>query len=248
MNFTVLDAIKEELGGSELAPVTLFLGNVYAGFGLAAYLGSRKGSLTWKHDHLTADEARTVAHIATTRHGGGLELFVLGLDGASEAAQNVLLKLLEEPPAHCRFILVASVRPLPTIMSRARVIELPVPFGGNLESEEDSSQAVSVVATAVRAALASTRGESAPALDMSLRNWSPEHTVVLRRWAMEAATGRWVAFSPDFGPGVTSPRALRVLEALSVHSVLQSGPRGLEEVTSRTGPAVALATLAKEER
>ena len=43
-------------------------------------------------------------------------------DEASEQAQNILLSVLEEPPETIRFILIATRRPLPAVVSRCQVI------------------------------------------------------------------------------------------------------------------------------
>lgn len=242
-----------------LPPVTLLLGPSSIGkTTLAVTVVNRLGCRLIIHPHLTADIARRVVETAPVR--GWQQVYVLDLDNSTEAAQNILLKVLEEPPAHCRFILIASGSPLATIMSRSRVHRLGLLSDEQVEQvlrtqgippaqaaaaapsgrgrvapamaaagDKDAGRVTSVVAAAIRAAVAG----GGPAMDMALRNWTYEHTAVMRRWAVEASSQRWVAFSPDFAPGVTPRCAMRALEALS------------EYPDARTGPAVALAALTR---
>jgi DNA polymerase III, delta subunit len=184
-----------------------------------------------------------------------VEVRIIDLDSSTEAAQNTLLKVLEEPPPHCRFILIASRYPLPTIASRSRVYRM-----GLLSSEQVAQVLRECGATEHEAAMAAARGRGrvAPALDAIadkeadrvtsvvaaairaaaagdlsavLRNWTPEHTVVLAKWATEAASQRWVIFTWDFAPGVSRESALRLLYVLSTYQ------------GTRTGAAVALDVL-----
>jgi len=209
---------------------------------------------------LSAGLAREIVQSAPTRRSM-LDIRIIDLDGSTEAAQNILLKVLEEPPPHCRFILVASREPLATITSRAQVYRLGLltdeqvaqvlhknagigehaaamaaargrgQVAPAVAAAEDSEadRVTSAVALAVRAATQGSLGSSA--LSQALRSWTEEHTVVLRRWATEAASGRWVIFTQDFAPGVAPASALRVLESLS------------KVGAARTGPAVALSAL-----
>jgi replication-associated recombination protein RarA len=252
------EAARAELERS-LPPVTLLLGPKSVGkMTLANHLALHHKAALWTYRNLSAAVAREVVESAPVRRARAVEVSVIDLDGATDAAQNILLKVLEEPPGHCRFILVASRPPLPTIDSRARTyrlglltddqVYLVLRQSGASEHEaamaaargrgqvapaldavadKESSRVSSVVSAAVRAA-ASGGG---PGLDMALRNWTPEHTVVLRRWATEAASGRWAIFTPEFGSGVAPARAMRLLEVMS------------EYPEARTGAAVALAAL-----
>lgn len=254
------EAVRGELESS-LPPVTLLIGPPSIGKATLARHLLQFYSPCWSMDYgqLTAGLARQIVENAPVRHKP-TDIRIVDLDGSTEAAQNVLLKVLEEPPPHCRFILLASRQPLATIMSRSRTFQLGLltdeqvatvlmeNCGVSSEHEarmaaarargrvaqalaavgdSESQRVVSVVATAVRAASSSDGN----AMDLALRNWTPEHTVVLRRWAAEAATGRWVWFSEDFAPGVSRSRAMRALQALSDYP------------DARTGPAVALTAL-----
>jgi DNA polymerase III delta prime subunit len=254
------EAVRGELESS-LPAVTLIIGPPSIGKAtLARHLLQFSGPC-WSTDYgnLTAGLARQIVEGAPVRHKP-TDIRIVDLDGSTEAAQNILLKVLEEPPPHCRFILLASSAPLVTIVSRSRTFQLGLltdeqvaavlmeNCGVRSEHEarmaaarargqvaralavvgdSESQRVSSVVATAVRAASSSDLNS----LDLALRNWTPEHTVVLRRWAAEAVTGRWVLFSEDFAPGIPRARITRVLQALSDYP------------DARTGPAVALTAL-----
>lgn len=255
------EAVRQELE-RHLPPVTLLIGPRSVGKTTLARHLITHHRCHWSMDYgsLTAALAREIVESAPTRRTS-LDVRVIDLDGSTEATQNILLKVLEEPPAHCRFILIATSRPMPTITSRAQVHEVGLltdaqvsqilrdncgisehaadmaaargrgqvaPAMASAEDRE-SDRITSVVSSAAKAAM---QGNAAgAALSMALRGWTEEHTVVLRRWAAEAASGRWVVFSPEFAPGVTSAVALRVLQALSRYP------------SARNGAAVALAEL-----
>jgi DNA polymerase III delta prime subunit len=244
-----------------LPPVTLLMGPRSTGkTTLARHLADLHAHGGTYCRRLSAAAAREIVEGAPVRpHGPHLSVRIIDLDNSTEAAQNILLKVLEEPPSHCRFILIASRNPLATIISRSRtyrvglltdvqvaqVLSENCGISGHAAAmaaargrgqvapaiaaaeDKESDRITSVVAAAVRAAMA---GGGTP-LDMALRNWTGEHTVVLRRWATEAASGRWVIFTQDLAPGLSRARALRVLEALSRFP------------EARTGPAVAMAEL-----
>jgi DNA polymerase III delta prime subunit len=256
------EAIRAELEQA-LSPVTLLLGPRSVGKTTLAHHLIVHYQCRWSFDYgkLTATMAREIVNSSPIRRTS-LDIRVIDLDGSTEAAQNILLKVLEEPPAHCRFILIASALPLPTVVSRSQVhrvglltdeqVAQVLRENCGISSEHaaamaaarsrgqvapaiaaaehrESDRIISVVSSAVRAAAQGHMG--AISLSMALRNWTDEHTVVLRRWATEAASGRWVIFTPDFAPGIRPTAALRVLEALSRYP------------GTRTGPAAALSTL-----
>lgn len=158
---------------------------------------------------LTADLAREVirqAHVA-----GGLS-FIIGLDEASEAAQQALLKVLDDPPLAVTFVLTAGQPVLQTVMSRCQVLPLAGPYERELPAEQpDAAETRAAVGAAIRAA----RAGRPALLSAAVKGWGPEHGLALGLWAQEAATGRWERFSPGFAPGVTSAQALRVLEVLT---------------------------------
>jgi DNA polymerase III delta prime subunit len=242
-----------------LPPVALFTGPRSTGkTTLAKYLAAHHEATMWGYGRLTSSMAREIVDTAPIRRAP-LEVFIIDLDSSTEASQNILLKVLEEPPPHCRFILIASREPLATVVSRSRayrmglltdeqvaqvlrencgISEHPAAMAAArgrgqvapaiaAAEDKESDRVTSVVAAAVRAAMAG----GGPPLDMALRNWTDEHTVVLRRWATEAASGRWVIFTQDLAPGLSRACAMRVMEALSRYP------------EARTGPAVALSEL-----
>lgn len=156
---------------------------------------------------LDADGARHIRDSAQYRPAAGQHLFVVGLDGAGQSAQNILLKTLEEPPRWVRFILAGTRPPLVTIASRCEVYALGADGGPRTVDE----QAKGLVGSAIKAA----RSGSLMQLSHAIRDWEPAHTRVLWAWAMEAAAERWEAFTPDFAPGVTPAQAVALVEELS---------------------------------
>lgn len=143
-------------------------------------------------------------------------VYLVRLNGSSQAAQNMLLKLLEEPPPWTRFILTATREPLKTIMSRCQVLRIG-PAGQRAEGDQ---RVRGQVATAVRAA----RNGSQQLLAQALRGWGPEHGQVLQDWAYEAAADRWQRFDAGFASGVTPGEAVRLLELLAKYAGAKLGP------------------------
>lgn len=200
----------------DLPPVTLLLGPDRPGMWTLAQQVVRTwgtGEADIFNVHLlTASEARTVVHWSGFwPFGSSFKAFIIGTDESTAQAQNILLKSLEEPPSFARYILVASALPLPTVVSRAQVMRL----GGRLAGHEDDKQVRALVQAAVKAAADATYSSSAnPA---ALRSWKEEHTDCLRRWAGEAASGRWRSFDAAFATGVTPQQARRLLALLALY-------------------------------
>jgi hypothetical protein len=112
---------------------------------------------------LTAENARRAVNFSQIAPFGPFKAIIIVLYGASAQAQNILLKVLEEPPPTVRFILVATSRPLPTIVSRCQVITVP----GETASPEADQKVTAQVAAALNAANAGDlRG-----LDTALSGW-----------------------------------------------------------------------------
>lgn len=178
---------------------------------------------------LNAEAARAAVAEANVHPDGDFLGFVLTLDSStSEQAQNILLKLVEEPPSTVRIILISPRIPLPALVSRCpsyRVHDAepaePV--------EDDNSNAAA--AAAVRAAL--TRDPAA--LAEALRPWGEkcgckagkphdkgEHYVAaLSRWAVS----QYRPGAPDartLGPAVNPVAARTVLRVLSDYSRARS--------------------------
>lgn len=234
------DALRENLE-QQLPQVILLLGPEGVGKKtLARHLARHHGYPVVPCAGLSAAMAREIVNYADVK---AQRAFIVPLDGATETAQNILLKAIEEPPERVRYLLVATRWPLPTIVSRAEVHKVGLlsdqeiaavlvqncgveqseakrvaPFGrGALPgamraaSENESSRVRSIVSAALRAAAEG----GGIALEVAMRSWGPEHTEVLRRWAGEASSGRWVFFTQDFAPRVTKDQARTIIRTLS---------------------------------
>lgn len=95
---------------------------------LAEHIALAEGG-TWastiREANFTAERAGLLLKSTYRLSAMGARFVIISLDGASEQAQNMLLKVLEEPPEQVRFFLVASQPVLPTVLSRAQCF----PFG-----------------------------------------------------------------------------------------------------------------------
>lgn len=138
---------------------------------------------------------------------GGERVMALNLEGASAQVQNMLLKVLEEPPDSTKFVLAAVRRPLPTVVSRCRVLVV----GQEAAGQEADPRDRAAVATVLRAARS---GQSA-LLAQALRAWLPEQAKLLSVWAAEAVSGQWKVFGADTAPGVSTEQAMRLLTGLA---------------------------------
>jgi hypothetical protein len=145
----------------------------------------------------------------------------LNMDGASIQVQNMLLKVLEEPPPGNSFVLAASGPLLDTVLSRCQVLRAGA---GPEEAAVPDSRDVLAVGGAVRAA----RAGNSVQLAQMVREWSPARAQLLVQWAAEAAAGRWKVFAETAVPGVRPEQALRLLQELAVRA------------GSRLAPVVAL--------
>lgn len=202
------DQVRAALTG-ELPPATLVLGPGARGLVL--------GTLPehgWRDlDAAAARQIRAEAYLAAP---SGLRVIVVCLYGASAQVQNMLLKVLEEPPPSTRFVLAAEERPLPTVVSRCRVLVLGLQGDRQVPDGRD----VAAVGTALKAVLS---GQTA-LLAQTVRAWLPVHAALLTQWAAEAASGCWRDFGPDFAPGVSPDRALRLLAELRAREGTRLGP------------------------
>lgn len=158
-----------------------------------------------RHD-LAAGDARQVRESTWLLPCEDVRVVALCLDKASDPVQNMLLKVLEEPSPGTRFVLAAERRPLPTVVSRCRLLVV----GREADGEPVDSRDVAAVATAIRAA----RSGQAALLSQTLRNWVPAQARLLAVWAAERVSGQWRVFGPDTVPGVSDDQALRLLGEL----------------------------------
>jgi hypothetical protein len=197
---------------SQLPPAVLLLGPGAWETALGLYEAHRS-SFSTKVEKLDAALARHVRDQAYIRpFGRDLKVILVNLDGASAAAQDTLLKVLEEPPPQVRFILAASLPPAETVVSRCRVlVQGAAPEPG---SDPETDAVRQVMATAVRAA----RDSHAELLATAAEKWGDAHTAQLRAWAAERAADRWLQFDENFITGVTVQQALAILAALSAYA------------------------------
>lgn len=195
-----------------LPPALLLLGPGSWDAAMALFEAHRS-SFSTRVEKLDVTSARHVRAQAYIRpFGREVKVILIGLDGASAAAQDILLKVLEEPPGYIRFILAASLPPLDTVVSRCRVLvqgQAPEP---GADPETDAAR--QAVAAAVRAA----RDGHAELLVTATSKWGDAHTAQLRAWAAERAADRWLQFDEDFITGVSTGQALAILAALTAYS------------------------------
>jgi hypothetical protein len=212
----------------DLPPVTLLIGSRLdelwpLAHHLVKYWGVKPGDYQYCYN-LSAESARDLVKRVSLVPFGDFQLILVKLEGASEQAQNILLKVLEEPPPRARFLLLAQSPPLATVMSRAQVYRLGA-SGHDLLNSDEGQAARTKVGVALKAAM----GSDQAALVAATRGWEPMHIVQLGAWAAEASTGRWNVFDPGFAPGATMEQARRVLVLLESYA------------GARTAGAVALA-------
>lgn len=83
-----------------------------------------------KSENFRVDDLRpVVSDVSVAPNEGRLKIYIIpGIDKALAAAQNILLKVFEEPPAHVAFIMTAEQKDkvLETIRSRAIAINVPL--------------------------------------------------------------------------------------------------------------------------
>jgi len=198
----IIEALKRGL-----PPATLLLGpDLEQMVRLARYAKNEHGVVQADliiARHLSAADARNLVKFAGTAPFGPFKLVIAVLDGATPQAQNILLKVLEEPPETIRFILVATARPLPTIVSRCQVIVGPPTGFGD-------GTAIGKVFDAVIAALKAARAGDLAGLDTALDGWGDVHHSALCALLTEAAAGR----TPLDSHGLSATQARRLLGAL----------------------------------
>ena len=190
----------------DLPPATLLLGPDLEVMLDAVYRAVKKVHRVHRSDvlaprHVSAGDARNIVRFAQVAPFGPVKVIIAVLDGSTPQAQNILLKVLEESPDTARFILVATQRPLPTVVSRCRVV---IVQDAQPETDPDSQVASQVAAALTAASAADLRG-----LDAALKDWGDAHQVVLSLLLAEAAAGR------DGAVRVTPAQARKLLGALA---------------------------------
>ncbi len=132
-----------------------------------------------KSGNYLSDELRAIVSDSTVAPNEGDKkiYFLPGIDKALPEAQNMLLKVVEEPPEHVMFLMTAESRDkiLPTILSRVISLGISEPsedecLSALLEagrSEEESRRAISVFGGNIGFCLEYLEnGESLPFLDI----------------------------------------------------------------------------------
>lgn len=168
---------------------------------------------------LVVDIVRAAVTFVGTAPFGAFKLVTLSLDHASEASLNALLKVLEEPPATARFILVASGDVPATIVSRAQTYRL----GLLTDTQVRDVLIAQGMSPAMAARLAPAgRGQVDRALrvrhvdwprsvvvdlmqavathdldqfERTFRGWEDECRELLVQWVFEALTKEWSLYS-----------------------------------------------------
>lgn len=210
-----------------LPRVSLFVGPRSVGKWTAAetlrYRNKVSDSDVLRVKKLLVGDAEAVSRFASLAPtSGSRRLAIVNMDGATEAASNHLLKILEESPETTTFILVSSGFVLDTIRSRAAVfpfhalstddvaaiLETKKKFsptqariwaersGGSVWAALSSAEAVEakpVVLLVVKA----FRELDVAALEKAADRWTDIHTTYLTQWCHETITGQWRLFNDD---------------------------------------------------
>lgn len=216
------EQVLAELAG-ELPPATLVLGR---GAWPVVCQAARPDWLL--RPELSADLVRElIGEVWMMPLSGGVRVAALRMEGASVQVQNMLLKILEEPPDSTRFVLTSDRGLLPTVMSRCQPLVLG---NGSREPYEATPQDLDAIGAAVRLACAS----QTPQLSRTLRSWSPDLFRLLSAWAAEAASQRWLVFTPALAPDVRPETAMALVAQLGRRPLTRlSVLVALDEVFSR---------------
>lgn len=218
------DTVRRHLE-EQLPAVTLLRGPESVGKRtLSEHLAHHHGYLevdTKRHLQLTVDDSRELRRFcSTTPMGKAGKLGIVRLGGATDAALNSLLKLLEEPPPYARFILSSVDSPLDTIASRAQVFrlglltpeQLLLVLTARLGMEPKMAERASVLGRGqvsrallvgeqdagrayVLGALKAVSDQDGELLAAALNKWDDAAHELLATWCREAITGRWQTFT-----------------------------------------------------
>jgi DNA polymerase III delta prime subunit len=239
------DAIQSRLRKS-LPPVSLLVGPESVGkttiaFDLIRAHGVQNDDIL-RFKKLTVESARAISRASVIAPRGRMRVFVLWIDGASDAALNTLLKSLEEAPATSRFVLIGTELPMETVVSRSEVFrfallstetveEILLRRGINPSVAKNAAKASrGQVQNAIRyvngaseekmgvlALIQALVNLDEEALNAQSQRWTEGHTNVLSTLSYEIITKQWRTFDPAEVEGVSSKLALRILEAIRPH-------------------------------
>jgi hypothetical protein len=203
--------------------------------------GFKPADFLWREklDVAAAHDVRAFAQRRALGPAG--KLVGLRLDHASDAALNMLLKTLEEPPPKFSFALLATSRPLETIVSRAERYNLGLlseaemrdvllkrlgmaPDLARRAARLGRGQVSRALATDTRSAsrmmvmstLKAVADGDPIAFEVATRSWDEEAHDLLLVWITEAVTGAWALFSADDFPKLSLEKSVprRMLGAM----------------------------------
>lgn len=182
--------------------------------------------------------ARDVVRYASMAPRGDYRLLIVRLDGSSQAAQNVLLKALEEAPETTRFILTSEDLPQPTIASRCEVHrfsllsdeevvkvllekdfkegtarKLAALSGGRVRRALEAGK-ISDLKVPVLSMVRALMEKDGKAVELLSTKWTDEHTDLLATLCRERITARWSVFQEAEVGDLTKILAFYVLQAL----------------------------------
>ncbi|HEX2725482.1 MAG TPA: hypothetical protein VHN20_06655, partial [Beijerinckiaceae bacterium] len=176
--------------------------------------------------NITVAQVRSLGELfgQTPALGNWRAVVIDSVDDLEKGAANALLKMLEEPPPNCLFLLVSHVpgRLLPTVRSRCRRLEFP-PLGDDvmaslLTEYAPGASAESLAAAAggsIGRALALARLDLAPLRDQALGLMREGDPTNARRSKLASALGargageRYAAFL-DLVPSLIAAEARRL--------------------------------------
>lgn len=141
----------------------------------------------FERDKLLVKDVKTIKRVCAVPSYGDFKLIVVRLDGASDAALNDMLILLECPPRHTKFIFVSRNRTLRTIESRCVLYEV----GREVEVPEHTpeKELARNVLTALKSGKKSVYDEAVKAMD---REVARELLLLLNTEAMTNPTVRQI--------------------------------------------------------
>jgi DNA polymerase III delta prime subunit len=131
---------------------------------------------------LTVDSSRSLKDFCSSASRGNFKLAVVSIDGGSTAAKHSILTLLESVPQAVKLILTSNKPVLDTIKSRSAIFK---------ESSSNDSSAK----TQVLKVLAAAKLKDLKLLDLSLKDWDQRCQELLKVWALEAMSHRFMVFS-----------------------------------------------------
>lgn len=142
-------------------------------------------------DQIKIDDVRhLLSRIALKPFSATFQIAIVdGAERLTEEAANSLLKALEEPPAHTRFLLLTArwLECLPTIRSRCQLIRCePLPAVALQQLVMERAGCDAVIAEAL---VPLARGSVSVAMDLA-RRWAPYHAVLTQ--CAEGTLAGWV--------------------------------------------------------